>query len=223
MSASTGKLSAAGMPLPRNITLVLASASPRRAELLEQAGYEFIVRPSRHRELCKKPQSIPVEVWPVCVAMAKALAVPQSRHRHEIILAADTIVVVDGCILNKAHHRGQARAMLSVLMGRTHRVMTGLVLLAAGTQRMACATTVCRMKKASSDWLEKYLDSGQWRGKAGAYGIQDPAVEAHRLVQVLSGEWHNVMGLPLELLRQELATLLANRDECSVPSTIELD
>ncbi|NNM88050.1 MAG: septum formation protein Maf [Phycisphaerae bacterium] len=211
MSESIGRGSAGGVALPPHATLVLASASPRRAELLRRAGYKFIIRPSRCRELCKKPSSIPVEVWPVCVAMAKALAVQQRRHGDEIILAADTIVVVDGRILNKAHHRGQARAMLSLLMGRTHRVMTGMVLLADGAERMACATTVCRMKKASSDWLEKYLDSGQWRGKAGAYGIQDPVVEGHRMVRVISGEWHNVMGLPLDLLRQELAVLAAHR------------
>ncbi len=212
MSESDRGISESGIRLPRSTTLVLASASPRRAELLRLAGYEFIVRPSRHRELCQKPGSIPIEVWPVCVAMAKALAVPRRRNRNEIILAADTIVVVNGSILNKAHHCGHAREMLSLLMGRTHQVMTGLVLLAPGAQRLACATTVCRMKRPSSDWLEKYLDSGQWRGKAGAYGIQDPAVEAHRMVQVISGEWHNVMGLPLELLRQELASLLTKRD-----------
>ncbi len=207
MSGSSGRGSAGGVALSRHGTLVLASASPRRAELLRGAGFKFIVRPSRQRELCQKPPSIPVEVWPVCVAMAKALEVRQRSQGEEIILAADTIVVVDGRILNKAHHRGQARAMLSLLMGRTHRVMTGLVLLAGGAERMACATTVCRMKRASSDWLEKYLDSGQWRGKAGAYGIQDRVVEADRMVRVISGEWHNVMGLPLELLRQELALL----------------
>lgn len=211
MKESNGRVEDGRVRLPRGTTLVLASASPRRAELLRLAGYEFTVRRGRHRELCKKPASIPVEVWPVCVAMAKALAAQPKRDRQEIILAADTIVVVGGRILNKPHHRGHAREMLALLGGRTHCVMTGLVLLAAGGQRLACATTVCRMKTLSRDWLENYMDSGDWRGKAGAYGIQDPAVEANRMVRVISGEWHNVMGLPLELLRRELASLVGER------------
>lgn len=205
--------------LPPHRKLVLASASPRRAELLREAGYRFKIVCSPQAELCRKPGTIPVEIWPACVALAKAMAVKPLVRPADIILAADTIVVVDGYILNKAHHRGHARKMLTLLSGRSHRVITGVAILTASRQRFACSVSECRMIPLTPHWLENYLDSGLWRGRAGAYGIQDPAVSADCTVKLISGEWSNVVGLPMELLHQELKAAL-NAESCALPDVM---
>ena len=190
--------------------LILASASPRRAELLARAGIPFAVQVSEAREPARKPAAIPTELWPACLAYVKAAAVQRQLERKRskdvggIILGADTIVVSPaGAILNKAADRAHARRILAALSGKTHRVITGLCLLRGGTFRVASATAVCRMKTLSERELTRYLESGLWRGKAGAYGIQDAVDDP--FITLVSGEFSTVVGLPLELLRRELA------------------
>jgi septum formation protein len=200
------------------VSLILASASPRRAELLREAGIEFRVVVSPAREPGRKPAGIPVELWPMCLAYIKARAVdqhletqnarrrtPTGRERGSVplILAADTIVVNGPRILNKARHRAHAREMLGSLCGKTHRVITGICLLRGERVRLAYAEAVCRVRKVSAAWLEKYLDSGLWRGKAGAYGIQD----GHDpFVELVSGDYSTVVGLPMDLVQSEIAS-----------------
>ncbi len=184
--------------------LILASASPRRAELLSQAGYRFDIMPSKARELAHRPHCIPVELWPACVAFHKALAVAAHAPPGKLILAADTIVVVDGKILNKAANRAAARRMLSLLSGKHHRVLTGLALIGHGQRLMAVAESVLKMRRLRPAELEVYLDSQLWRGKAGAYGIQDENSGCDPFVHLISGEWSNVVGLPMHLLRKQL-------------------
>ena len=190
--------------------IILASASPRRAELLRAAGISFddVVSPANEPE--KKPAGIPTELWPTCLAYMKATAVRDhlgKKAKARLILAADTIVVnnSDGKILNKARNRAHARHMLLSLRGKTHRVITGIALLQDDRVRLASATALCRVTKFPNALLESYLDSNLWRGKAGAYGIQD---EHDPFVHLVSGDITTVIGLPMELVRRELATFL---------------
>lgn len=188
--------------------LVLASASPRRAELLRAANISFEVIVSPSEEPQRKPVGIPTELWPTCLAYMKATSVQHEMRRrklksHPVILAADTIVVLDGRILNKARDRTHARRMLSSLSGRTHQVVTGICLLSETNVRTSRAIATCAFKILSPRQLTAYLDSNLWQGKAGAYGIQDiPAGDP--LVTLLSGEITTVIGLPVPLLLREL-------------------
>jgi septum formation protein len=199
--------------IPQPPSFILASASPRRAELLRTAGYRFRVLPSPVEEPRRRPRDIPLELWPTALAFIKAYGVAQS-HPRATVLGADTIVLLDGKVLGKPRHRADARAMLQRLSGRRHEVITGLALIRGGGAagdghsyqvRLSRAVSICRIRKLRPAWLEAYLDTGLWRGKAGSYGIQD---HNDPWVQLLRGEFSNVVGLPLELLAHELHILL---------------
>jgi septum formation protein len=191
-------------------TLVLASASARRAELLREACIHFEVVVSKQEEPEEKPAGIPVEVWPMCLAFMKARSVQEqiSGRRFEggrpIVLGADTIVVDGHRILNKARDRSHARRMLKSLQGKTHRVITGIALVQGDHVRLSSAEAVCRVKRVSEKWLERYLDSGLWQGKAGAYGIQDTHHDP--FITLVSGDFSTVVGLPIGLVQSELAS-----------------
>lgn len=187
--------------------LILASASPRRAELLARAGYRFKTMPSPVEEPARRLRTIPLELWPTALAFLKAYAVQQQLgDPRATILGADTIVLLDGKVLGKPRDRRHARQMLRTLSGRRHQVITGLALLRGPVHRFSRAVSVCRIRTLTAGWLETYLDSGLWRGKAGAYGIQD---HDDPWVSLVRGEWSNVVGLPMELLARELAALNA--------------
>ena len=187
--------------------IILASASPRRAELLRAAGIEFTVQVSPHPEPARKPAGIPVKIWPMCLAYMKAAAVQRHLPRPSkgtVIVAADTIVVVGEKILNKARDRSHARQILTSLSGRIHRVITGICLMSAdgSRQRLASSQATCKLTLTRRQ-LDAYLDTNLWKGKAGAYGIQD---DHDPFVTLLSGEFTTVVGLPMKLLRRELAS-----------------
>ncbi len=198
---SSGAL-APGQALPE---LVLASASPRRAQLLQDAGYHFRIVKSLLHEPSRRPASVPIRAWPVCLALRKAQSVASQLKTRAIVIGADTIVVNDNGIINKAMNRRHAREILQSLSGTTHEVITGLVLLHGNSCRMESVVSICRMKKLSARQLQAYLDSNLWRGKAGAYGIQDSPDDP--FVQLIAGEHTNVMGLPMETLAKTLASL----------------
>lgn len=184
-------------------SLILASASPRRRELLSEAGYSFTVLTSPVEEPTRCPKDILPQVWPVCLAYAKAKAVQKHyKIKSATIIGADTIVILDGQILGKPKNRKHAKEMLSALSGKKHDVITGIALLNGEDEKLLKAVSVCRMKKLSARELETYLDSRLWEGKAGAYGIQDKDPR----VDLISGEWSNVVGLPIVLLKKELKT-----------------
>lgn len=194
------------MALTFKNALVLASASPRRAELLSEAGYRFEVMTSLAREPALRPRQVPIDVWPCVLAHIKAASVQrQSRNPRALIVGADTIVVLRGRVMNKARNRTHARHMLARLFGHQHQVITGIALLRGERLRLARAVSTCFVRWPSESWLEEYLDSGLWKGKAGAYGIQD----GDKLVRLVAGEFTNVMGLPMELLARELESFVA--------------
>ena len=183
--------------------LVLASGSPRRADLLEQIGLRFeILVPDLDEE--RLVQSVPLDSRsPSSIALLLARAKAReiaSQRRRSLILAADTVVVSDGDeVLGKPVDDGDALRMLRCLSGRSHRVITGTVLLdaAAGVEASGRPTTRVRMRSLSADVMAAYIASGEPRGKAGGYAIQGRGA---LLVSGVRGSFTNVVGLPLEIL-----------------------
>jgi len=186
--------------LPRR--LVLASSSPQRQALLRQEGYEFEVVVSPHDE----PEAVPGAATPP--EQAKAL----SRFKAEgvrplagdaLVLAGDTVVAHDGTIFGKPRDRDDARRIITALAGTHHEVITGVTLLDGSTGRMVTRheRTVVVMRCLDPAEFEAYLDSGAWKGKAGAYGIQD---RADAFIERIEGSFSNVVGFPMELVADML-------------------
>jgi septum formation protein len=173
--------------------LILASASPRRQELLSSAGISFEVLPSEVDEGFQEGE--PPEEYVVRLARRKA-AKAGERHKDRWVLAADTVVVIDGRILGKPGDRQEAEKMLGVLSDQEHRVITGFCLLRgdSGKSREGTVTTRVRFKRLSSREIEWYLDTGEPFDKAGAYAIQGKAAF---MVKEIRGSYTNVVGLPL--------------------------
>ena len=173
--------------------LILASASPRRQELLSSAGISFEIFPSEVDEGFRKGE--PPEQYVARLARRKA-AKAGERHKGRWVLAADTVVVIDGRTLGKPRDRQEAREMLGVLSGQEHGVITGFCLLRgdSGKSREGTVTTRVRFKSLSPREIEWYLDTGEPFDKAGAYAIQGKAAF---MVKELRGSYTNVVGLPL--------------------------
>jgi MAF protein len=174
--------------------LILASASPRRRDLLGLGGWEFALRPSEVNEARladEEPESM-------ALRLAEAKARADRAPAGGFTLAADTLVVFDGQVLGKPRDRDEARHMLTDLRGRAHLVVTGLVLADSlgETQARACCITDVTMRNYTDDQMQAYLDSGGPMDKAGAYGIQDREFRPVAIEQ-MSGCFANVMGLPL--------------------------
>ncbi len=178
--------------------LILASQSPRRAELLREAGYEFTIHPSEVEEPLPRGREDKPHHWAEALSYYKARDVA-ARFEQAWILAADTVVALDGRLYGKAADRGEARDMLGRLAGTSHDVITGVTVLNIETCDRLIQHDVTRvtMRPLDPDTIEAYLDSGQWQGKAGAYGIQD-ADEPN--VTGYEGSYSNVVGLPMELV-----------------------
>jgi len=188
--------------------VILASASPRRKELLHGAGVSFEIVPADVDETAE-PGEAP-SGYAVRIAAAKALAVarrvgPEPRRR---VLGADTIVVLDDDILGKPRDAPHAVEILERLMGREHEVITAVAVAASDTLALhtAAITSRVRMRPAARAELMEYVDSGEPLDKAGAYAIQG---RGRRFVTDLVGSESNVIGLPLE----ETLALLAAADE----------
>jgi septum formation protein len=171
--------------------LILASASPRRLELLARLGVvPDAVVPADIDETPLKAER-PIS-YARRIAAAKAAAVAGAGA---LVLAADTVVAAGRRILPKAESEDEARGCLSLLSGRRHRVHSALTLIdGAGRARHKLASAIVTFKPLSADELDAYLASGEWRGKAGGYAIQG---RAEALVRALSGSFSGVMGLPL--------------------------
>lgn len=172
--------------------LILASASPRRAELLAQAGFTFVVDATDVDETLLHAEDAAAYV--VRVARAKAAAVAPRHPPAALILAADTTVVVDGDVLGKPENAGDATRMLSRLSGRAHDVLTAVVLRRAAVERVEVVSTQVTFLDLTPADIAWYVETGEPDGKAGAYGIQGRAA---RFVDRIEGSWSNVVGLPI--------------------------
>jgi septum formation protein len=188
--------------MSRTPRLILASASPRRRQLLAEAGYDFEVDPSDVAEPDPASETSPSE-YAAHLAWRKAMAV--ARRRSEgLILAADTVCAVEGQILNKPLDRADAERMIRLQEGHDTEVITGLCLYRAGVEEWlgAVEISLVRFKPLGDRERTAYLDSGRWEGKSGAYGVQD----RDPFVSVVHGSFSNVVGLPLERLELLLRT-----------------
>jgi septum formation protein len=173
--------------------LVLASASPRRLDLLRQVGLEPAEIDPADIDESPGPREAP-RAYALRMARAKLDAVA-CRHPGAIVLAADSVVVCGRRILPKAETEQDARACLTLLSGRRHRVLGGVAVGSAdGRVRTRLVETVVRFKRLEAAELDDYLRCGEWRGKAGGYAIQGRAA---RFVAFVSGSYSNVVGLPL--------------------------
>lgn len=181
--------------------LILASASPRRKALLSLFGLPFVVRAADIDETMDFSKPPFDEV--ARVSRAKALAV--AREEDDAVVAADTIVVCDGRVLGKPHSREEAIAMLSLLSGRDHQVMTGCTVLRGQKSETFTEVTDLHFRPLSQMEIEKYVASGEPMDKAGAYGIQGGAA---LFCERIAGDYYNVMGLPVCRLGQALKRLL---------------
>jgi len=172
--------------------LVLASASPRRLDLLRQIGLEPGAVDPADTDETPAPAELPRH-YALRMAMAK-LAVVAPRHPGATVLAADSVVAVGRRILPKAQTEAQARACLVLMSGRRHKVLGGVAVGAAGKVHTRLVETVVRFKRLERSEIESYIGSGEWQGKAGGYAIQGRAAT---FVAFLSGSYSNVVGLPL--------------------------
>ena len=176
---------------PRRI--VLASASPRRRDLLEAAGFEVIIRPSEVSEI---EGGLPPRELVAANAELKATAVDAEHHRGELILAADTIVVLEGRIFGKPRDLSEASEMLRQLGGRTHEVLTGVCMLRGGSPSRCSFvdSTKVAFKALNEESISSYLAEINPLDKAGAYAAQE---DRGRLIERIEGSLENVIGLPV--------------------------
>ena len=181
--------------------LILASRSPRRQELLRRAGFAFEVRPSRIEELPRPGET--AEAFACRAAQEKALDVAAACPPDTLVLGADTVVVVNGELLGKPRDAEDARRMLWLLSGGTHRVITGVCLVRAPLEIMALKdeTTSVTFRHLDEEEIQSYLASGEPFDKAGAYGIQGLA---SKFVTRVEGCYFNVVGLPVALVDEIL-------------------
>ncbi len=202
-------MSAQHSPLhPRTVSLpgrlILASGSPRRKQLLSQAGYEFkVVTPHESAECGVCSGETPPELV-ARLAYQKAADV-STRVGASVIIACDTICECQGQVLGKPRDEDDARRMLNMLSDRRHRVYSGLCIwhVPAGEPDVRVEETTLRMDPLSPAHIEAIVASGAWEGKAGAFGYQDGLDWVH----VERGSETNVVGLPMELLAQMLSAL----------------
>jgi nucleoside triphosphate pyrophosphatase len=169
--------------------------------MLERLGVSFTVRASGVPELEQgEPRRVVVEN-----ARRKAVAV---REPGRVVLACDTVVALDGVLYGKPTDQPAARATLLALSGRTHEVLSAAVVLLADGERVACARTEVSMRALDDRLLDWYLAREEWRGRAGGYAIQGAGAA---LVSSISGDYENVVGLPLAALLDVYPELLAGR------------
>jgi septum formation protein len=185
--------------------LILASQSPRRRELLAAAGYDFEVIAPREGAESGGPDGDATADYVARLAVQKAADVAARVTQPACIIACDTVAECDGEVLEKPIDRRDAERMLRMLSGREHVVWSGLCLWDTRTQEfiVESISSVLTMSRLSDEMIERYLDSGAWEGKSGAFGYQDN----HPWLQLTSGTASNVVGLPLERLQELLASM----------------
>jgi septum formation protein len=188
--------------IQQSTMLILASASPRRAELLRAAGFAFTVVPVEIDERPLDGEAAPAYVERLAREKARTATHDESSS---IVLAADTTVVIDGVLLGKPGDAREAAEMLARLSGRTHEVLTGVAVAPAeGSMRTSVESTRVRFVQMTPGDIDWYLASGEPFGKAGAYGIQG---RASRFIDRIEGSYSNVVGLPIATVWQLLRGL----------------
>jgi septum formation protein len=187
-----------------NKKIILASGSPRRKTLLEWAEvtFEVMVKPTDE----SYPEDLAVEEVPVHIARQKALGVAADLSNNELVIAADTIVVLGNEIIGKPTSREDAILILSKLSGKTHRVITGVVLLEGAKETAFADSTTVHFHLLSPEQIAFYVDKYKPYDKAGAYAIQEWIGVVG--IKSVEGDFYNVMGLPVSRVMQALQAML---------------
>ena len=188
--------------------IILASQSPRRKQLLEWAEipFEIIVEPTDE----SYPETLPIDQVPVYIALHKAKAVQQKLNEHQknnIILAADTVVVLHNKIIGKPKDREDAIKILSALSGKEHKVITGVVLAEREKHISFADSTTVLFHELTKEQISFYVDKYKPYDKAGAYAIQEWIGVVG--IKKVEGDFYNVMGLPVSRVVQELNELIS--------------
>lgn len=184
-----------------NINIVLASASPRRKELLKLITDEFDVMPSDINEML--PEGIESEKAAQYLAKIKARSIADIENKA--VIGCDTVVVIDGKILGKPKNREQCQSMLSLLSGRTHCVYTGVCIIYNKREYSFTEKTEVTFHNLSEREIEEYIETGEPFDKAGGYGIQGKGA---LLVKEIRGDYFNVVGLPVSTLNRKLKDII---------------
>ncbi len=186
--------------------IILASASPRRKELMEEAGYAFDVICSEVNESDFPAENFEPAEYAKQLALAKAETVAKD-YPDAVVIGADTIADFNGDIIGKPQDQKHAEQITRKLFSRPHKVITGIAIirLRDNLQLVESDTTIVYPRKMSEQQLAEHIKGGTWRGKAGAYAIQETGDE---FVERIDGSLTNVMGLPTELLKEMLSKAL---------------
>lgn len=184
--------------------VILASSSPRRRELLKKLYPNFRVKPADIRELV--PRSLEVERCPEYLACEKARFIA-SGYKNTLVIGCDTSVIIEGKILNKPRDTNDARKMMSMLSGKTHQVVTGCCLFYHEKFKSFSVVTQVEFWELSEAEIEQYIRTSEPYDKAGGYGIQS---QGALFVKSITGDYYNIVGLPISTLKREIDTFLAD-------------
>lgn len=181
--------------------LLLASQSPRRRELMSGCGIPYELAPRYACEECY-PATLPAEEVPAYLARLKSEAYPTSLAPRDLLLTADTVVILDGAVLGKPADRNEARQMLGRLSGARHTVITGVTLRSATTSNTFSARSDVWFRTLTEEEIDYYIDHFRPYDKAGSYGIQEWI--GYAAIERIDGSFYNVMGLPIQRVYIEL-------------------
>ena len=187
----------------KNLKFILGSSSPRRLELLKQINFypNEIFKP----EINEDPQKKELPILYVKRMAREKMEVVKKKFPNDLILTADTIVYVGRRIIDKTNERSKAIKFLELLSGRRHRVSTAFNLYCKDKiDSLRIVTSVVKMKRLTKNEIKSYIESDEWKGKAGAYGIQG---SAEKFIQFISGSYTNIVGLPLNQVYGSLSSI----------------
>jgi len=195
------------MPTDQSIQFILASASPRRKKLLREAGYHFVIVPSNIDESGFDLDCISSIEHTRRLSLEKARAVAK-KFASRLVLGADTVVDFEGRIVGKPKDAADAERITRMLFSKPHKVITSvaLVRIEDGLEIIETAITTVYPKKLTDQQIAERIAGGDWRGKAGAYGIQETG---DKFVERIEGSFTNIMGLPMELVEALLGKFIA--------------
>ena len=193
----------------KNLKFILGSSSPRRLELLKQINFHpnEIFKP----EINEEPQKKELPILYVKRMAKEKMDVVKKKFPNDLILTADTIVYVGRRIIDKTNEKSKAIKFLELLSGRRHRVSTAFNLYCKDKiDSLRVVTSVVKMKRLTDIEIKSYIETNEWKGKAGAYGIQG---SAEKFIQFISGSYTNIVGLPLNQVYGSLNSIGYGNDE----------
>lgn len=185
--------------------IILGSSSPRRKELLSGLGLDFTVDTDNTFSEGPEPDVDPHRV-PIDMSVGKSHGFARELSSDEVLITADTVVIIDGKMLGKPHSRHQAQQMLSTLSGRTHEVVTAVTIRDKDREKTFTDSTMVSFCPLSKEEIDAYIDKYRPYDKAGAYGVQEWI--GYVGITSISGSFYNVMGLPVHKVWQELKSFL---------------